>query len=365
MGRPPTNAYTYDEAGNRTTETLHEQDITRTYSYDEDQPHTLTEVVQEAPGVRSLEEYGYDASGNTVSRQTGGETQTLSWNPEGRVAHVKNADDTTVEYIYDADGSRLIARTDSETTLYLGHTEVVVKRGAAAAEATRYIDLGAGHAAVIENDATTSFTLADHHGTGNIAVNAQTSEATQRRTLPFGGYRGEDPGAAWPGSRTFVGGFDDTSTGLYGLGAREYDPALGRFISADPIMDRSDPQQLHGYSYSNNNPLAFSDPTGLLFRPFRPPLPGTIKRIQSNKEVQNAWRQFYNQRLAKPNNSVAAPGLRPIFQLRPPGPRPAPSKPNPTVTQSYVNSFKGLIGGIIDTGTTAKATSPDVFPETS
>ncbi|WP_425581424.1 RHS repeat domain-containing protein, partial [Streptomyces sodiiphilus] len=55
------HSYTYDEVGNRLTETLHEQDITRTYGYSDTQPHAVTEIVQDAPGVRSLEEYAYDA----------------------------------------------------------------------------------------------------------------------------------------------------------------------------------------------------------------------------------------------------------------------------------------------------------------
>lgn len=56
------------------------------------------------------------------------------------------------------------------------------------------------------------------------------------------------------------GGTLDASTGLTHLGAREYDPATGRFVSVDPIVDHSDPQQMHGYSYSYNNPLAFTGP---------------------------------------------------------------------------------------------------------
>ncbi|WUD85851.1 RHS repeat-associated core domain-containing protein [Streptomyces sp. NBC_00503] len=61
-----------------------------------------------------------------------------------------------------------------------------------------------------------------------------------------------------------VGGTTD-STGLTHLGAREYDPTLGRFISVDPIIDTTDPQQMHGYTYGNNNPLINSDPDGNFF----------------------------------------------------------------------------------------------------
>jgi RHS repeat-associated protein len=265
---PYHHSYTYDEVGNRLTETLHEQNTTRTYGYSDTQPHTLTEVVQDAPGVRSLEEYGYDATGNTTSRQLGGDTQTLTWNPEGRVEKVTNADGSTAEYLYDANGTRLIGRTDTETTLYLGHTEITVATGSTTTEATRYFDVGGGHMAVMDNDGNVSFTMADHHGTGQLAIDAATQTITQRRTLPFGATRGEDPATAWPGTRSFVGGTNDTATGLTNVGAREYDPALGRFISLDPIMDLTDPQQIHGYTYANNNPLTFSDPTGLFLKDF-------------------------------------------------------------------------------------------------
>ncbi len=48
------------------------------------------------------------------------------------------------------------------------------------------------------------------------------------------------------------------------LNAREYDPTLGRFISVDPVMDLTDPQQWHAYAYSHNSPVTFSDPSGLI-----------------------------------------------------------------------------------------------------
>ncbi|MFJ5833290.1 RHS repeat-associated core domain-containing protein, partial [Streptomyces sp. NPDC093089] len=74
--------------------------------------------------------------------------------------------------------------------------------------------------------------------------------------------RGAQP-ATWRGDKGFVGGTKDADTGLTHLGAREYDPAIGRFVSVDPIMDVADPQQTHGYTYSNNNPVTLSDPSGL------------------------------------------------------------------------------------------------------
>lgn len=60
-----------------------------------------------------------------------------------------------------------------------------------------------------------------------------------------------------------MGGTIQQSTGLTTLGAREYDADTGRFISADPIIDYDDPQQINGYAYANNSPVTFSDATGL------------------------------------------------------------------------------------------------------
>jgi RHS repeat-associated protein len=93
-------------------------------------------------------------------------------------------------------------------------------------------------------------------------VDSSTLAVTKRRQLPFGGPRGA--ASTFPGERGFVGGTQDASTGLTHLGAREYDPDTGRFISVDPVLSAGDPQQLNGYTYSDNNPVTLSDPSGLI-----------------------------------------------------------------------------------------------------
>ena len=52
---------------------------------------------------------------------------------------------------------------------------------------------------------------------------------------------------------------------LIHMQGRVYDPALGRFLSPDPLLgDLQRPQSLNAYSYVSNNPLSRVDPTGLV-----------------------------------------------------------------------------------------------------
>ncbi|MEV6809424.1 RHS repeat-associated core domain-containing protein [Streptomyces sp. NPDC051129] len=271
---PYWQSYTYDKAGNRLTDTRHDlggdsaKDIRRTYAYPPagtPKAHQLTSLTTQAPTGTSRTDYVYDATGNTTDRGR----QHLDWDAEGLLAKVTEPvdgkPDKVTAYLYDANGNRLIDRTGDRTTLHLGHTDVTLDKGAAKAKATRYFDLGSGHQAVRADDGSFSFTLADHHGTGLLAVAATDLALTQRRVLPFGETRGAAP-ASWPGTKGFVGGIDETKdTGLTHLGAREYDPQTGRFLSVDPIMDLADPQQINGYTYGNNNPLVYSDPDGKFF----------------------------------------------------------------------------------------------------
>ncbi|MFE5721403.1 RHS repeat domain-containing protein [Streptomyces erythrochromogenes] len=262
------HSYTYTIGGNRDTETIHDPagggpgaDTRRTHRYDENgkkQPNTLTSVVSTG-AVTGTDTYTYDAGGNTGTRgRAGTPVQTLNWDTEGNLSSVTDSNGTS-EYLYDADGMRLLRRQAGSTTLYLGAQEVTWTKATGRTTARRTYDLG-GATAVRQDDGSVSFVVADHHGTGELAISADTQTLSQRRLLPFGGLRGSATGS-WPTDRGFVGGTQD-ATGLTHLGAREYDPALGRFVSGDPVMDPKDPQQLSGYAYGHNNPLRRSDPSG-------------------------------------------------------------------------------------------------------
>ncbi len=47
------------------------------------------------------------------------------------------------------------------------------------------------------------------------------------------------------------------------MNGRVYDPTLGRFLTADPTMqDPEEPQNLNRYTYADNNPVTYTDPSG-------------------------------------------------------------------------------------------------------
>jgi RHS repeat-associated protein len=67
-------------------------------------------------------------------------------------------------------------------------------------------------------------------------------------------------------SNRYTGQIFDDQTGLYYFGSRYYDPELCRFVQADTVVpSAANPQTFNRYSYCNNNPLKYTDPTGHIF----------------------------------------------------------------------------------------------------
>ncbi len=67
-------------------------------------------------------------------------------------------------------------------------------------------------------------------------------------------------------TRGFTGHEHIDAANIVHMNGRLYDPALGRMLSADPIVQEPlNAQNLNRYTYVLNNPLSFTDPTGLSF----------------------------------------------------------------------------------------------------
>ncbi|MGN7950577.1 RHS repeat-associated core domain-containing protein, partial [Microbacterium sp. 22215] len=68
---------------------------------------------------------------------------------------------------------------------------------------------------------------------------------------------------AWADGAGYMNKQVAEATALTNVGARTYDPSIGKFLSVDPVIDTNLPQQNTGYAYAGNNPTTFTDPTGL------------------------------------------------------------------------------------------------------
>jgi RHS repeat-associated protein len=255
-------SFTYDVTGTRTQLVNHATpagDQTVTYTPFAGKHELSGTSTVDNTGTRSAS-YTYDPSGNTLTRPTASAgTQTLTWDNEG---HVASSQDTTgvTQYLYDVDGSRLVRRDPTGKTLYLPGQELRYTTASGLKNCTRYYTHN-DQIIATRTSAGVVWLSSDQHGTANISIVNVGQAVSIRRETPFGQIRSTL--GTWPSAmdKGFVGGTND-NTGLTHLGAREYDPLVGRFVSVDPVIDDMDPQQLHGYAYANNSPVTALDADG-------------------------------------------------------------------------------------------------------
>ncbi|MET7684320.1 polymorphic toxin-type HINT domain-containing protein [Streptomyces sp. NPDC005423] len=234
------------------------------------QPHTLTATT----GGTNPTAFSYDEDGNLHTRTPAtGSGQSLTWDDEGHLAQVdtSGSNPTTTKYLYDADGNQLIRRDPSQTTFFAGDTQIVVNTAVTPnvllGAVRTYAHGGAGTPVALRSSLAgggLKYLFNDPQGTANLAMDATTQQVARQEHTPYGQQRSSANTTTWPDpTRSFLGKPQDTSTGYTDVGARKYDPTLGRFISADPVFQPASPQELGGYTYAGDNPVSQSDPTGL------------------------------------------------------------------------------------------------------
>ncbi|MEW5926790.1 MAG: SpvB/TcaC N-terminal domain-containing protein [Gemmatimonadota bacterium] len=100
------------------------------------------------------------------------------------------------------------------------------------------------------------FHLADHLGSGHLAVSGDGAWLNREEYTPYG----ESSFGGYARKRyRYTGKERDGDSGLYYHGARFYAPWTGRWASCDPLGPRDGPNL---YLYCHANPLRFVDPTG-------------------------------------------------------------------------------------------------------
>ena len=150
-----------------------------------------------------------------------------------------------------------------------------------------------------------AYLAGDQQDTESAAIDSASLNVTRRYYDPYGNPRGPVPSTFPAGEKGFVGGATDTATGLTDLGAREYQPGTGTFISPDPELKPYEPQDLNPYAYAEGNPSTYADPTGAGITRTSGSYAGDTPTCNDSADVQQCEAQEATQN--QPRNAVPTP----------------------------------------------------------
>lgn len=203
----------------------------------------------------------YDLEGNLTRKYKAGYDQRLEWNALGQLSSV-TTNGTTVTYGYTPSGlrfrrtegglSRYYVYFDGDLILELNNDRLPVRRYVHLPGIDKPLSVKETVAGV---DRTYYFAL-DYPGHVSALMNSSGAVTATYDYLPYGAETAPSDGQPL----RFMARELDFSTGLYYVRNRWYDPALGRFVSEDPIGLEGG---LNTYAYVDNDPVNRRDPSGL------------------------------------------------------------------------------------------------------
>jgi RHS repeat-associated protein len=221
----------------------------------------------------------YDAAGNMTAKRTLSPTDTtkvlrrdsLFWSALGRLDSVRTRDSLgtltgRVGFGYDGWGRRVRKSTANGTSRYLWDGDALLAEldtlGNRVAGYTYYPGTD-NIASVLRHDrGDSTYYYAQDYSRNVLGLLARTGAGVtidnQYRYDPFGNLQGST-NSTIPNALRFAGREYDAETQLYYDRARYIDPALGRFVSEDPIgLDGG----INLYAFVGNDPVNGWDPSG-------------------------------------------------------------------------------------------------------
>jgi RHS repeat-associated protein len=208
-----------------------------------------------ALATNHLTGFTYDAAGNLIVDGT----NTYTYDAENRLITAGG-----VTYSYDGDGNRVMK---SNGTIYWRGSdgETLAKSNLSGTISEEYVYInGKREVRMDRPSGAVHLYFTDLVGSTTLITDVNGTPQEQSDYYPFGGeipISGSDPN-----HYKFTGKERDSESGLDNFGARYDASSLGRFMTPDPLGGHyEDPQTLNRYAYVRNNPLRFTDPTGLDF----------------------------------------------------------------------------------------------------
>jgi RHS repeat-associated protein len=198
--------------------------------------------------------FSYDANGNLQ----GDGTNTYVWDARNQLSSITGG--VTASFQYDPFGRRTSKTIAGTTTGFLYDGFDVTQESAAGSPTANLLNGGTDEVFSRTTTSANSF-LSDRAGSSSVLTDALGDIATQYTYEPYGNTTAS--GTASTNSFQYTGRENDGS-GLYFYRARYYNPVIGRFISQDPLGSFSG---LSRYSYAGDDPIDYSDSSGLLISP--------------------------------------------------------------------------------------------------
>ena len=173
---------------------------------------------------------------------------TYLYDGDGRKVKVSGGSSGTKLYWYDAVG-QVLAETDS--------------RGNAVDNYVYFNGVSIAKLHIEPGPTYYSYYVRDHLGTTRMITDQAGNVCYDADYFPWGGEQHVYANGC-PQNYKFSGKERDPDMGSDYFGARFYKYTMARFYSPDPLGGSlGDPQTLNRYTYVRNNPLRFTDPTGL------------------------------------------------------------------------------------------------------
>jgi RHS repeat-associated protein len=201
--------------------------------------------------------YAYDTRGNRTSKTpSGGSTTALGYDQANRLT----AFGTTATYVYNGDGTRTSKNVSGNTSAFVWDQAeglpLLLVDGS-----TNYVYGPSGLPLEQVSGSTVYYFHHDQLGSSRVLTNSAGAPAATYTYDSYGKLIASTGSVTNPFG--FAGQYTDSESGFQYLRARAYDPATGQFLSRDALT----PNTKSPYSYANDSPLDFTDPTGLCGEP--------------------------------------------------------------------------------------------------
>jgi RHS repeat-associated protein len=244
-----TYSYTYDDNGNRKIETV-------------DGIATMAGTPNAANQSLTIGTTGlaFDANGNQTTYGTG----TFVYNARNQATQLTSPAGATTAVTYGDAGEA--ERTKLGASFLRSDIRGIVGRGGSAGgtgggSAATYVRDPGGTLVADRVGATTLYYLFD--GLGSVVGLTDASGTVVQRYGydPYGRIITTTPEATDNPFR-FTGGYFESTSGLYAMGQRYYEPKIGRWTQQDAIVNVVNPQMSNRYNYASDDPVNLVDPYG-------------------------------------------------------------------------------------------------------